>query len=156
MGVAFHTTLEQVAPRLTALSNWGEPLGPGKWTRLELLGHLLDSAANNHQRFVRALAQPALEWPGYDQDACVRVQRFAEADPQLLVNLVLHFNRYLAWLIAGFPESQLGVICHIGDNPPMTLEQLALDYIAHCEHHLKQLVGEAGIEWSGMPWPPAR
>ncbi len=53
----FAQILDQVAPRLRAITNWTEPFGPDKWTRIELLGHLLDSAANNHQRFVRALSQ---------------------------------------------------------------------------------------------------
>jgi len=60
----FAQILDQVAPRLRAITNWTEPFGPDKWTRIELLGHLLDSAANNHQRFVRALSQGELEWPG--------------------------------------------------------------------------------------------
>ena len=151
----FAQILDQVAPRLRVITNWTEPFGPDKWTRIELLGHLLDSAANNHQRFVRALSQGELEWPGYDQNAHVEVQAFARADPHNLTDLVLSFNRHLAWLFAQFPEDELQAPVRIGDAPTTTLEILALDYIAHCEHHLKQLVGREGVTWSGRPWPPA-
>jgi len=60
----FAQILDQVAPRLRAITNWTEPFGPDKWTRIELLGHLLDSAANNHQRFVRALSQGGARMAG--------------------------------------------------------------------------------------------
>lgn len=40
---------------------------PGKWSKKEILGHLIDSAANNHQRFVRLQLQPELTLPGYDR-----------------------------------------------------------------------------------------
>ena len=151
----FSSTLDQVEPRLRAITNWTEPMGPDKWSRIELLGHLLDSAANNHQRFVRALSQDVLEWPGYDQEAHVEAQRFPHADPKLLVDLVVSFNRYLAWLFTQFPPEKLAVPCRIGSYAEMTLEALAIDYVAHCEHHLKQLVGVKGITWSGHPWPAA-
>ena len=49
---------------------------PGKWSRKEILGHLIDSAVNNQARFVRAQLQDDLVFDGYDQDAWVRVQRY--------------------------------------------------------------------------------
>lgn len=156
MGIThFVTTLNQVEPHLLAIANWTEPIGPDKWTRIELLGHLLDSAANNHQRFVRALSQEELVWPGYDQEAHVKVQGFARANPKILVPLVLNFNRHLAWIFTQFPADKLQTRCRIGEDSATTLEQLAKDYVAHCEHHLKQLVGAGAATWSGLPWPPA-
>jgi hypothetical protein len=47
------------------------PAIAGGWSRKEILGHLIDSASNNHQRFVRAQLQDELRWPGYDQTGCV-------------------------------------------------------------------------------------
>src|SRR5262245_66441164 len=51
---------------------------PGKWSKKETLGHLIDSAANNHQRFVRLQLSPHIDLPGYDGDEEVRVQRHNE------------------------------------------------------------------------------
>ncbi|MCW5965951.1 MAG: DinB family protein [Bryobacterales bacterium] len=137
---------------------WRFASAPGKWSRLEIVGHLVDSACNNHQRFVRALAEPALTWPGYDQEAHVRVQRFASAEPETTLALFVAFNRHIAWLLDEFPAEKRKTPCVIGNAPAMSLEDLALDYVAHLEHHLRQItngLGEAlALRYSGMPWPP--
>lgn len=130
-------------------------MGPGdKWTLLQLLGHLIDSAANNHQRFVRALIQPELEFPGYAQEEFVAAQCYATADPELLITLFASYNRLIAWILEGIPEEKLGTRCVIGGEET-TLGRLATDYVAHLEHHLKQLLGPEALTWSGLPWPPA-
>jgi len=56
------------------------PVLPGGWSRREVIGHLVDSASNNHQRFVRAALQPSLDFPACDQAGSVRLQAFQEAD----------------------------------------------------------------------------
>jgi hypothetical protein len=55
-----------------------QPVISGGWSRKQILGHLIDSASNNHQRFVRALLQDELRWPNYEQEGCVRVQRYQD------------------------------------------------------------------------------
>lgn len=117
----------------------GEPIQSGGWSRKQVLGHLIDSAANNHQRFVRALLQDELVWPGYDQEGCVRVERYQDAPWTDLVSLWTSYNRFLAHIVAGIPEAKLRTVCRIGENPAMTLEELAVDYLRHMEHHLEQI-----------------
>ena len=136
-------------------ANWKASRGEGKWTRLQLLGHLIDSAANNHQRFVRALAQNSLEWPGYDQVAQVAVQNYAMADCGLLLSLWSAYNRFLAHVIRQISPTKASTLCAIDGAPAMSLADIALDYVAHLEHHLKQLLDEQSIKYSSMPWPPA-
>jgi hypothetical protein len=111
----------------------------GGWSRKQVLGHLIDSASNNHQRFVRAALQTALDFPGYDQDGCVRVQAVEEADWTLLVSLWAGYNRYLAHVIAHLPVSKLETLCRIGSDEPVTLRFLAEDYLRHLLHHLGQI-----------------
>ena len=73
--------VEAAAPRLLALSEAeaGRAGEAGKWSPREVVGHLVDSAANNHQRFVRGQLQDDLVFLGYAQDDWVRVQDYAHA-----------------------------------------------------------------------------
>ena len=128
-------------PRLREISEpeSTEPVLRGGWSRKQVIGHLIDSASNNHQRFVRAALQASLEFPGYDQDGLVRVQAMQEADWTLLVALWAAYNRYLAHVIANLPASKLETPCRIGDGELVTLGFLATDYFTHMVHHLGQI-----------------
>lgn len=117
----------------------GKPVLKGGWSRKQVLGHLIDSASNNHQRFVRASLQGSLEFPGYDQDGCVRVQAVQSAPWPLLVTLWTNYNLYLAHVIAHLPADKLEAQCRIGDGEPVTLRFLAEDYLTHFLHHLDQI-----------------
>ena len=70
----FRRTIDRAAERLGTFDDIeaGRPTAPGKWSKKEIVGHLIDSAANNHGRFVRAQLQDDLVFAGYDQDAWVR------------------------------------------------------------------------------------
>jgi hypothetical protein len=135
--------------------HWYASRGEGKWTPLQVLGHLIDSAANNHQRFVRALAQPRLNWPGYDQMAHVTVQSYAGADPAVCLALWTAYNRHISHVIRQITPAEASTPCSIDGAPEMMLSDLALDYVAHLEHHLKQLLEGRIVGYSGLPWPPA-
>jgi len=117
----------------------GRPVLPGGWSRKQLLGHLIDSASNNHQRFVRAALADALEFPAYDTPGCVRIQAVESAAWPMLVDLWASYNRYLAHVIAHLPATKRSVVCRIGSNAPVSLQYLVEDYVGHLEHHLRQI-----------------
>lgn len=148
--------IRSARPLLEAMSgpDWDYSSSPDKWTRREILGHLIDSAANNRERLVRALHQPRLDWPSYDQEQQVSVQRYRAAPPELLLDLWTSLNRHMALLMGWTPQDKLNTECRIGAYPPMTLNTLLEDYVAHLEHHLRQILGTASLPYSGMPWPP--
>jgi DinB family protein len=116
-----------------------KPILTGGWSRKQVLGHLIDSASNNHQRFVRAALQGSLDFPGYDQQDWVRVQAVEEAHWPTLVTLWASYNRHLAHIIAHLPPAKLESACRIGSNEPVTLRFIAQDYLRHLLHHLAQL-----------------
>ena len=137
-------TVAEAKPMLSAMNNADTSTrrNPRKWSRKEILGHLLDSASNNHQRFVRAALQGELSFPGYNQDFLVKLQQFREIDWEFLVDFWASYNRYLAHVISILPAKAARVTCHIGNNAPATLEWIAQDYVAHLKHHLNQIVGK--------------
>jgi len=117
---------------------------PGKWSSKEILGHLVDSAANNHQRFVRAQYVAPLVFPRYEQDEWVSLQRYQESDWPGLVALWRVYNRHLAHVMRNIPADTLPVECRIGANEPATLHFLLEDYIDHMKHHLGQIEERLG------------
>lgn len=113
-------------------------LGSRKWNRKELLGHLIDSAANNHQRIVRAQLGDALVFPGYEQDSWVAAQRYRSRAWSELVDVWVAFNSQVANAIESVPASKLPTRCVIDAGEPVTLEFLMRDYLRHLRHHLAQ------------------
>jgi hypothetical protein len=136
--------IELVEASKLELLELGEPgvslsPSPGSWSAKQVLGHLFDSATNNHQRFVRAIGSGGLEFPGYDQDRWVAANRYQDAVWVELVQLWAQFNRFLAQVIGHLPAAELGTWCTIGDGEAVTLEFLIEDYIRHTQHHLGQI-----------------
>jgi hypothetical protein len=112
---------------------------PDGWSPKEVLGHLIDSAANNHQRFVRAQQGDRLQLPGYEQNHWVTSQGYQDADWPHLVTLWTHLNLHLADVMARIPPAKYAVPCVIGDETPVTLEFVVIDYLRHLRHHMAQI-----------------
>lgn len=111
---------------------------PGKWSKKEILGHLIDSAGNNHQRIVRAMCSAELVFPGYVQTEWVKAQDYENEDWASIVGLWEALNRHLAHIMERIPPEKMEVTCRIGDKD-LTLGALASEYIQHMTHHLKQI-----------------
>lgn len=125
--------------RVLSEADASESRGNGKWSRKEILGHLIDSAANNHQRFVRAQLVDAFEWPGYEQNEWVRVHGYRDQTWSDLLSFWLALNRHVARVIELVPDSNAGTRCIIGGGDAVTLEWLIQDYVRHLRHHLTQI-----------------
>jgi DinB superfamily len=113
---------------------------PGKWSKKEILGHLIDSAANNHQRFVRLQLTPRIDLPGYDGDEWVRIQRYQERSWHEIIELWQVYNTQLAKLIRGVDPATLRHVWHMPDGREVDLEFIMRDYVVHLRHHLEQIL----------------
>jgi hypothetical protein len=113
--------------------------GAGKWVRKEILGHLIDSAFNNQQRFVRAQLASEYAGPGYEQMAWVAVNGYRERPWRELTEVWVAANRQVAAVIERVPAAKLKTPCTIGDGQPVTLEYVMQDYLAHMKRHLEQI-----------------
>ena len=120
------------------------------WSRKEELGHLIDSAVNNHVRFVAASLQDHFSGPSYQQDGWVRAHGYHDMPFTTLVDLWEAHNTLLTAVIQRIPDDKLAVRCRIGDGEEATLGFIVEDYIIHMQHHLDHLLGHEKV----TPYPP--
>ena len=142
LALLLRKTIERELPHLETLTEEGAdlPRGPGKWRPKEELGHLIDSAANNHIRFARGAVEDEFHGEGYAQEDWVRLHGYSGMPWRSIVSFWFQYNQLLAALIARIPPERLGTKCFIGSGPAVTLEFVIQDYVAHMQHHLDQLL----------------
>jgi hypothetical protein len=133
--------LENSAERLLAISEESAGRRPKAeaWCKKEILGHLIDSAANNHQRFVRLQLAASLEMPSYEQNGWVRSQNYSGRRWRDLVELWLAYNRHLVHIIRNADANAARHVwkASAGD---VELQFLIEDYVRHLNHHLDQIL----------------
>ena len=148
----FHATVIGASMRLSAISDEdaARSQGSDKWTIKQILGHLIDSAANNHQRFVRAQFTDHLVYPGYEQENWVNSQQYNDESWENLIQLWHFYNLHLAHVIAAIPGEKLmqarihhnldEIALHpVDKKDTTTLDYFVRDYLVHMKHHLDQI-----------------
>lgn len=146
------TVIDQARPKLEQITNQESAIrpAPGKWSKKEILGHLIDSASNNHQRFVRANFQDHLVFDGYTQDGWVALQGYQTADWSHLIEFWYQYNWHLSTVVGQIPESTLNqarqqhnldqiAFKTVPKEEATTLAYFIEDYVGHLEHHLRQI-----------------
>ena len=116
-----------------------------RWSIAEVIGHLVDSAANNHQRFIRAQQTDALVFPKYEQNFWVAAQDYNQTSWESLVKLWKHYNLHLAHVIRRIPDEKMRIKCTILPNEPVSLSFLIEDYLDHLKHHLNKINERAAL-----------
>lgn len=136
-----HYLCDTIPPLLKAVSEdeYNRKPSPEKWCKKEILGHLIDSASNNHQRFIRVQYEdiPSLV---YHTDHWVSLTDYKNSKPLQLISLWEAYNRHLLFIIEAIPPENLVRKCITNEKSPVTLQWLIQDYVKHLEYHLKQIV----------------
>ncbi len=120
---------------LDAASAHAKP-SQNRWSISEVIGHLVDSACNNHQRFVRAQHCSVFVFPKYEQNEWVAAANYQEGDWESLVQLWYYYNKLIARIIRNMRTSSLLTPCTIMPYDTCTLGFLVTDYLDHMKHHV--------------------
>ena len=148
----FRETIESASQRLLQISEAQseQPRAEEHWSSKQIIGHLIDSATNNHARFVLAQIKHDLVFPGYDQNRWVEIQHYQQAPWSQLVELWRAYNLHLLHVMACTPKEKMNNRCTqhrlqtiafetVSEAEPVTLEYLMKDYVVHLKHHLSQI-----------------
>ena len=148
----FQQTIESAAQQLRQIPATQAAIrpAPDEWSAQEILGHLIDSAANNHRRFVEAQLKDDLVFTGYEQNRWVAVQQYQRASWPALIDLWQAYNLHLAHVISSIPANELTrprsshsldkiAVQPVNTDTPASLEYLVRDYFRHLQGHLEQI-----------------
>jgi uncharacterized damage-inducible protein DinB len=115
------------------------PLRMGGWNCKQVIGHLIDSALNNHQRFVRGALEGKYDGPPYEQQSWVDMHGYGELPWSTLLAHWQQQNDLLCGVVERIPEARYDAPCNVGANAPVTLRFLIEDYLVHLHHHADQV-----------------
>ncbi len=116
-------------------------INPGKWSKKEIIGHLIDSGINNLQRFteIQFIPKPYKVRP-YNQDELVKVNDYQNSDTKEMVNLWISLNNRIKFIMALQTDQSLNYHIELKDGTEADLRFLITDYVEHLEHHLNQII----------------
>jgi DinB superfamily len=141
-------TINQVLPLLQQISDEeaSQKTSPNKWSKKEILGHLIDSACNNQQKFVRMMVSSHLDFVGYAQDFWVSEQHYNAVSWQQLISFWHTYNTHIAHIIEHVNPDFLQNTITIEGSGLFTLEFIMQDYAEHLKHHLKAILPDIDLE----------
>lgn len=110
---------------------------PGKWSKKEIIGHLIDSAQSNIRRFVIAQYEdtPTIV---YNQDKWVRIANYQHWNNATIINLWFLLNKQICEILKNTNNAVAQRQCMTQELH--SIEWLAGDYIKHLLHHLHQVL----------------
>ena len=114
-------------------------LTPEVWSKKEIMGHLIDSATNNHQRFIRIQYEnnPVI---GYGQNEWNALSGYNQMGSNHVIDFWSLYNQHLINILRQIPNESLGKTGLLTDGKEMPLAWYINDYVAHLEHHLRDVV----------------
>ncbi len=113
----------------------------GKWSKKQIIGHLIDSATNNHHRFVRAQFddRPVIL---YEQEKWNEYSYYQDMSQEHVISFWIMYNKHIVELAQRIPQEMLSRECMMSDGRGYSIGWLFEDYVRHLEHHLRQIFGQ--------------
>jgi hypothetical protein len=113
---------------------------PDKWSKKEELGHLIDSAQNNIQRFIRVQHEENVHIR-YNPDNWVAMNDYQMRDTKELMELWYLLNKQIATILEKMPQEKWETLMSFDVNPDVknTTLFIAEDYVKHMTHHLESI-----------------
>ena len=158
----FKATIDTASTRLRQIreAQSEQPRAEEHWSAKQIIGHLIDSATNNHARFVLAQIKDDLVFPGYDQNSWVQINHYQQAPWSQLVDLWRAYNLHLLHVMScaapdkmnnRYTQHSLQTIAFetVSESEPATLEYLMKDYVVHLKHHLNQIFDTGDVAKTG-------
>jgi DinB superfamily len=120
--------------------DYGAKPNPEKWSKKEVLGHLIDSALHNLRRFTECqFSKNTYLVTAYDQDMLVKLNNYQQREFSDLLKLWNQLNKQIAFILKDISEEQLKIKINLYNFSVCDLDFLIEDYITHLKHHLKQI-----------------
>ena len=151
----FRQTVDSASEKLMKIdeAQSERPRAEDHWSAKQIIGHLIDSAANNHARFVIGQLKDDLVFPGYDQNGWVRTNHYQQRAWADLIQLWRAYNLHLHHLMTHADQAKLSTPCTlhtlqeiafktVPKAEPVTLQYLMKDYVDHLKHHLGQILSD--------------
>ncbi|MHA7813748.1 MAG: DinB family protein [Phycisphaerales bacterium] len=156
------STLGFDADRIAAVSEYlfemqesfvAKPRKQGAWSRKQILGHLIDSASVNHQRFIEAQVSSSIVFEGYAHREWVELQSYQDQDWEELVTLWSALNMHICAVVERIPADVLEkphsehrfdemAFRPVPKDQPSSLGYIIEDYFAHLRYHLDQILSK--------------
>ncbi|MFI1770528.1 DinB family protein [Thalassobellus citreus] len=113
---------------------------PEKWSRKEVLGHLIDSGINNLQRFTEIQFESApYKIRPYNQNDLVIANDYQNSETEELLRFWKSINIRIAYLFSIQTDETLNSEIIFNTGTISDLKFLMKDYVSHLEHHLNQM-----------------
>lgn len=126
---AFYEVLRKQSDELASVR-----LSEDKWSLKEMVGHMIDSASNNHQRFTRLQQQSELQFPAYEAEPWIAVEKPRDCSWETLSGLWYEYNKFLLHIVSTIDEKALSHVW-IKGSEKLSLSHLVEDYFRHLEWH---------------------
>ena len=114
---------------------------PKKWSKKEVLGHLIDSANSNHRRFVCGQYETSPKIV-YDQEFWVTANNYQNSKKENVIQLWRLVNEQICDVLRTMPDKNTNLMCDTGKDTIQlhSIAWIAEDYVKHLKHHLNQIL----------------